>query len=158
MVAGLSLEEVRRALAIFLSAAYQQVEIPETRRQFAHIGESETLDGFFARPGVQRLEAPDLSHEGGWSLRVGNAWYPHMKVTIQPYGRPPGYVFGVETHDRFNLPPSSPEAEALRVMQERNLQLARKVEAEWEAAGLPTAKGQLRRALAEARAARAAAT
>lgn len=140
-----------RAVQVYFELAYPEGGVPDRSRPFAEIDPSTALADVLSLPKVEKLPSPTPGKPGGYALRLGNAWYPHMKLLIQPYGLPPGVVFGVDTHDRVHVPAGSPEAEELHRLKENNLELARKVEAAWESAGIPTQKGLLRKALADAR-------
>lgn len=93
--------------------------------------------------------------QGGFTLRLGSATYPHLKLRVQTMRTATAKlsVFAVDTHDSFSnhdiQPPAGhPEATAWQVLQETNRTLKERIEAAWEAAGLPTLNGLLRQALA----------
>lgn len=144
-----------QAVRIYLARAYCDAPIPENRRHFVDVPDWAPLDTWLKLKGTERLTGLAGDGQGGYAFRVGNAWYPHMKITIRPYGRPPGFVFGVDTHDEVPMPENDAEARALRQLKSRNQELARAVEAEWEGSGLPTSNGVLRKAVADLRADRA---
>ena len=80
-----------------------------------------------------------------YSLRLGNRFYPHMKLAIErsPDGR--GHLFRVDTHDRHIRPaPGSRDAKPFEQLMKMNQQLAEAIEGDWEAQGVPTFKGYLR--------------
>lgn len=140
-----------RAIQRYLSLAYPDGRLPDNRSQFSSFTPEMPLEEMLSASGV--VESPPVEGHGihGYSLRVGNAWFPHMKVIIQPYARPPGFVFSVETHDHFKLADNHPEQEAMRALKARNQALAREVERAWESDGLPTQNGLLRQYLRESR-------
>jgi hypothetical protein len=86
-----------------------------------------------------------------WALRIGNAWYPHMKLVISPMGEGGGVVFSVDAHDALSLPAGSPEESAFRELQRKNRELAADIESAWESAGVPTQAGLLKRYLDDAK-------
>lgn len=139
------------AIRAFLGLAYSGGRVPENRRQFATLREDQSLESIFGMTGVEKLPPKVPGGPHGYSFRVGNAWYPHMKITVQPYDFPPGFVFGVDTHDHFKLPANSPEVEGVRELQAKNLELARQVEDAWMTRGLPTLRGLLERYIEHAR-------
>src|SRR5690606_41473772 len=64
--------------------------------------------------------------------------YPHMKLQVQPWPSPAGFLLSVNTHDQVAPPdPSSPQAEAFRALQAANQRYKLEIEAAWEQAGLP---------------------
>ncbi len=120
-------------------------------------------DGPPPRAVQQRLDQVRLSGEDPWpvfertmvgqtprlSLRLGNRFYPHMKLSIDraPDGR--GILFRADTHDRhLAVPPGSGEQALLQKLMEDNQRVAQAIEAAWEAAALPTFKRYLREDLA----------
>ena len=83
------------------------------------------------------------------SLRLGNPWYPHMKLTIERAPDGKTSLFRADTHDRhIHVGPESPEYAAFCQMMEKNQSLASRIEAAWESGGLPTFKSFLRQDLA----------
>jgi hypothetical protein len=148
---GLTAAHVVQAMQIYLSIAYSSGNVPENRRHFSQIGASHTLEECLALKGVEQLPS-NPGVPPGYSLRMGNAFYPHMKLTIQPYDSAPGFVFGIDTHDQFKLAETSPEKDAVRALQTKNQQIARSIEMAWEEVGLPTQSGLLRKYLAARRA------
>jgi hypothetical protein len=84
-----------------------------------------------------------------YMMRLGNRYYPHMKLVIQRASDGQTFLFRADTHDRHICPPEgSPEhAEFINLMT-RNQQIAQSVESAWADAGLPTFKTWLREDLA----------
>lgn len=140
----LTADHVCRAIAIYLVHAYPDGPIPERKRPFAALERDTPLESIWSLAGVERLAAQDPNAERGYALRIGNAWYPHMKLLVQPYATTPGYCFAVDTHDQITLPPSAPDQEGLRVLQANNQRVADAIHAHWEREGLPTQRGLLR--------------
>ncbi|MFO0948401.1 MAG: hypothetical protein U1D30_21185 [Planctomycetota bacterium] len=139
------------AIRTFLELAYPGGNVPENRRHFSALHGDESLESIWGLSGVEKLPPKAPGDPIGYSFRVGNAWYPHMKVTLQPYPSAPGFVFGVDTHDHFKLPANSPEVEGVRALQAKNLELARQVEEAWAARRIPTQRGLLEQYLEKAR-------
>ena len=143
-IGQLTLATLSKALEIYYPLAYPGGNVPSNRQQFQTVAQLPDLDALWQVKGVQQLEPRASGEPGGYALRVGNAWYPHMKIMIQPYDADPGYAFAVNTHDRLFVPEGSPEADAIRELQMQNQELARNIERQWEAHGLPTQTGLLR--------------
>lgn len=143
-------ERLSEAIRLFVQLAYGDAALPERPQRYLAVGETGpvTLDRLLALPGVERLPPTTPGRPGGYSLRVGNAWFPHMKITVQSVDVAGTYVIGVDTHDTLRLPAGHPEEAGVKALQTRNLELARKVHKEWDAAGLPTQLGLLRNQLA----------
>ncbi|MBV8782164.1 MAG: hypothetical protein JO353_12275 [Phycisphaerae bacterium] len=150
MVAALPTPELLwRAIDIYLAEAYGG---PPGK---AVTGRLQTL----------KREAPDKVHEspalerdstGGqnhFRLRLGNRSYPHMKLLWEesPDGR--SYLFKCDTHDRHCCPaPTSPEYKGFLQLMQSNEEIAKRVEAAWDAADVPTFKHYLREDLQRRRA------
>jgi hypothetical protein len=135
-----------RSIRIFLRYAYADATVPENRRQFLDLSEDLPVEELLGLKDVQELPPVD-GEPGGYAFRIGNAWYPHMKLIVKPYADAPGYIFHVDTHDTFRLKADDPDAEGIRQLQRRNQELARKIEKAFEEAGLPTQAGMLRQYL-----------
>jgi hypothetical protein len=82
-------------------------------------------------------------------LRLGNRFYPHMKLAIERRPDGHGYLFRADTHDAHCCPvTTSREYQAFRQLMELNQTVAQAVELEWEKEGLPTFKTYLKEDLA----------
>ena len=80
-----------------------------------------------------------------YTVRLGNDFYPHMKMVIELSPDQSQYFYRVDTHDRHCCPqPTSPEYQPFCELMERNQKMAEKIEAAWEAVQLPTFKQFLR--------------
>ena len=141
-----SFTQLRTAIELYLRLAYIEFPPPATvRTKVEGLPADEAL---FAQPAfeVQPTKDPDPTR---YSLRLGNARYPHMKLVVErsPDGR--GHLFRADTHDRHIRPrEGSPEAAQFQALMEFNQQTAEKIEAAWARAGLMTFKSYLREDLA----------
>jgi hypothetical protein len=90
--------------------------------------------------------SPDFEHRLRRSaIRLGNRFYPHMKLAIEerPDGR--GAFFRADSHDRHIGPqPGTEEARLFLELREKNAAIARAIEEAWEAEGIPTFRAFLR--------------
>ncbi len=83
------------------------------------------------------------------SLRLGNHFYPHMKLLIEPTPDGSGYMFRADTHDKHIRPsPGSKEYAGFCELMDHNRKLSEAIESAWEKAGLLTFKKYLRQDLA----------
>src|SRR5262249_9104499 len=74
-----------------------------------------------------------------YALRLGNARYPHMKLQIQPWPNPAGFLLSVNTHDQvLALDPNASDADAFRALQAENQRLKEAIEQAWDEADPPT--------------------
>jgi hypothetical protein len=130
--------EVLRAVEIYLSVAYPD-EPPSAVRA--------RLDTLRSIPDEDFYESAVLEHErvvrpSVYKLRMGNPFYPHMRMIIEraPDGR--GYLFRVDTHDKHCVPAAqSRDYNSFCKLMERNQLLAQQIEAAWADAGIPTFQG-----------------
>jgi hypothetical protein len=89
-----------------------------------------------------------------YSVRLGNRYYPHMKLTIELAPDDRSWLFRADTHDRHVCPPeNSPEYASFVSLMEQNQKLSEAIEAAWSQQGLRTFKGYLRDDLAARQAA-----
>lgn len=148
---SLSSELLTRAVGIYLEHAYSGGNVPANRSQFVGWSHLSPLDDLLQTKGIERPADSGPSPSVRYALRVGNQWYPHMKILVCSTGSEDDIIFAVDTHDQLKLPPGSPEEAVFRELQARNQELARNVENLWEQSGVPTQAGVLRQYLAQAR-------
>ncbi|WP_435010460.1 hypothetical protein P12x_001730 [Tundrisphaera lichenicola] len=146
---GLRIDLLRRAIEIYLQIAYGDAEPPTSvRRRLVWepgIDPSTLLSGPpFERVGKIPSEQPI------YALRLGNARYPHMKLQIQAWDCPDGFLLSVNTHDHvLAIDPSAPDAEAFMALQAENQRLKVQIEQSWDESGLPTFPRYLRNYLSQ---------
>jgi hypothetical protein len=135
----LRIDDLRRAVAIYLELAYPSGELPEpVRRRLAW---PEDVDVVRLTSGLpfERVTPPGEDRVVTYALRLGNARYPHMKLQVQPWSHSAGYLFSVNTHDQLLAPvPDAADADAFRALQVENQKIKEAIEAAWDRAGLPT--------------------
>jgi hypothetical protein len=136
-----------RAVKLFLSFAYRGGEVPASKEVFLRWSEEDALADCLSQKGVERPKESSPASNVRYAIRLGNAWYPHMKLLIaimEPSGE---VLFSVDTHDRLEVPPGSPDEAGVKELQSRNRDLAREIEVAWDEGGIPTQAGLLRRYL-----------
>ncbi|WP_428939290.1 hypothetical protein [Fontivita pretiosa] len=140
-------DQVLRAIDVYLDRAYGNAPgTPPARPSAAVRSMVEQLRTWQG----DLLTAPAFVRSGDaesprFSLRLGNRFYPHMKLVVEPSPNGQGYLFRADTHDRhISLPPDHPEYEAIAKMRRENQQVAEAIEAGWQEAGIPTFKSFLR--------------
>jgi hypothetical protein len=151
----LSTDLVCRACRIFLSLAYPEGEgtVPVKRRVYGDLPQDQPLADFLLTSAEARAICQPVKDGAGslmgCAIRLGCAGFPHLKLKVQklPNIEPPVWVFGVDTHDAFNLPAGHPDLEAWKNLQEANRQLKEKIERAWEKEGLVTFNAVLRSSL-----------
>ena len=84
-----------------------------------------------------------------YSMRLGNRYYPHMKLVIQRATDGRTFLFRADSHDRHICPPEgAPEHKEFSELMAKNQQIAQAIESAWAEQGLPTFKTWLREDLA----------
>lgn len=135
--------DLRRAADLYLEIAYPSMAIPDAVRRRLAWSEAEDVAVLLTNPPFERANKP--GGEPVFALRLGNLRYPHMKLQIQPWATPNGYMLSVNTHDQIiGLDPKAPDADAFRSLQAENSRLKEAIESAWDAAGLPTFPRYLR--------------
>jgi hypothetical protein len=130
----------RRAIDIYLKSAYDG-ELPLRVRSQLKVLES--WKGPFIRCGV--FAADPHAARKRYYIRLGNQFYPHMKLAIELPPTGETFIYRVDTHDRHCIPErNTAEHEEFMRVVERNQKLAEEIETALAAEGLPTFKTYLR--------------
>ncbi|HXE53332.1 MAG TPA: hypothetical protein VN541_09970, partial [Tepidisphaeraceae bacterium] len=106
-----------KAVEIYLAQAYDGPPPATVRSRLDALGATPP-EALFDAP---TFEATPKEDPVRLSLRLGNRWYPHMKLVVErsPDGR--GSLFRADSHDRhIQVDPSSREYAALRQLRENN--------------------------------------
>lgn len=142
---GVRLDLLRKAVELYLAIAYADAEIPPAVRRRLAWPESSSSQEVFTKPPFERAGKAS-GHDGTvYALRLGNGRYPHMKLQIQPWPNPAGFMLSVNTHDQVaGLDAGPADAEAFRDLQTENQRLKELIEHAWEENGLPTFLNYLR--------------
>jgi hypothetical protein len=145
---GLTTALLGRACRIFLELAYPggYSTIPPPKNIYFSLPDDQPLEAVLASPVCQPLLTPDGAIRG-YSLRLGSAFHPHLKLQIISHDES-ACIFGVDTHDAIDLQSACMDAARWEQFQKINRQLKERIEQAWEAAGLLTFNGLLRRELA----------
>ena len=146
---GLSVGILRRAVEVYLRHAYPDGPVPEVvRRRLNWSDAPEVRDLLACAPFEPVTVASDPRHSPIYSLRLGNHSYPHMKLQVQAWDTPAGYLLTVNTHDQImDLDPNAPGAAEFRELQIKNRTLKEAIEQDWDREGLPNFHRYLRECL-----------
>lgn len=128
-----------RAVALYLERAYPSGAVPASvRSRLGWMDEGESPLNLVAPP-FERANRPGPGVPSIVALRLGNERYPQMKLQIQAWPHPLGYLLSVNTHDQLlTLNPDARDADASRELQSYNQAVKEAIELAWEGAGLPT--------------------
>ena len=111
-------EKILQAVETYLKIAYPDTELPERVVKIVEIlKNSEKIfpESIFENPA-----------EGIYSLRLGNMFYPHMKLVVKIEGE--NLLFDVDTHDSpERIPPSLPGYEKFKRIIKFNAEVKEKI-------------------------------
>jgi len=138
--------QVWQAIETYLKLAYDGAPPLEVRSRLDALREARDVKSFYESPIFQRdLHTPPTRY----TLRLGNRWYPHMKLSLDLSPDDKEFLLRADTHDRHVCPaPKSPDYAAYCEMMEKNQGLAEAIDAAWAQQGLRTFKTYLREDLA----------
>jgi hypothetical protein len=140
------IDEVWRAIEIYLGFAYAGTAPPSAVKARLETLRSTPLHAFYE---CKSMERDSTTSPRKYSLRLGNRFYPHMKLVIEPTPDNAACMYRADTHDKHIRPgPNSPELPAFLKLMEENQKLSESIEIAWENAGLCTFKKYLRDDLA----------
>jgi len=135
---------VWNAIDAYLRCAYEGGDPPlAVRKRLETLRAAGENGAFFASSAFERD-----ANSKKYSLRLGNRFYPHMKLSIDERPDQQGFLFRADTHDRHICPaPGSKDHGAFCQLMEKNQQLAQSIETTWQDGGLPTFKTYLKQDL-----------
>ena len=147
MIQGLTPELLRQACRTFLARAYPggPATIPPARRAFLDLAPDQPFEPLLVPPLCEVLRTPE-GRIRGYAFRLGSASYPHLKLQVFTHDAG-SCLFAVDTHDVWHLGPNHPDAPGWAKLQIANRTLKEAIERDWEAEGLLTFNGLLRRDL-----------
>ena len=132
---GISAATVRRAVEIYLGAAY-----PGSSRWRAP--KMDFSGGTTAVDLIPRFNDESETEQGRrvqrYVLRLGNARYPHMKLVLEESILEHEYAFTVDTHDDLKVSPDAPDYERWNMVRAHNRKLAGAIEEQWQLQKVPT--------------------
>jgi len=132
------ISDVRLAIDLYLEQAYGPA--PQPRAVADAVGRLRAVDEteVLRQPCWERDRAEPCWR---YSLRLGNRFYPHMKMLLERRPDGLGYVFRVDTHDHHVARPlDGIEAHAFDDVLRADAEIADAIQAAWEQRGLPTVK------------------
>jgi hypothetical protein len=138
-LSNLEISVLRRAVDLYLVRAYPSAPPPAVVQARAIWPDGQEMLALLARPPFERANRAAVGVAPIYALRLGNAAYPHMKLQIQSWPSPWGYLLSVNTHDQVHaIEPGSPEAIAFLALQAENQRFKEVIEQAWDEAGFPT--------------------
>jgi hypothetical protein len=136
---NLRIDALRQAVDIYMGLAYPGVEPPEVIRRRLSWDPLLSAEALLERAPFERAAQSKNRGTPIYALRLGNFKYPHMKLQIQPWPNPAGFMLSVNTHDQvLSLDPNTSDMPAFREIQSENQRLKESIEQALDDAGLPT--------------------
>lgn len=132
------------AIGIYLKLAYPSGRWPDVVERRLNLIEQGPLAQILDRRPFEKSTRLTINSGSIYSLRLGNEFYPCMKLQIQPWPNLATYLLSVNTHDEVasslcaSTSMANPDHEAFQVLQQRNQALKEAIEQAWDSAGLPT--------------------
>ncbi len=145
---ALTTDLLQKAIEIYQDLAYGSSQGGSARKRRIvppAQGGLESLLGMFHKEQVESIPGHPCCR---YSLRLGNRNYPFMKLLLQEHLLPGEYFFAVDTHDQMEIKPDYPDYEQWMAVRRFNLELKKRIEQQFEVAGLDTCTC-VRRLLAE---------
>ena len=134
----LKIDVLRKAVDDYLRLAYPNGEPPEAVRRRLDWEARPDAESMLSAPPFERAGANKTNGAPIYALRLGNVRYPHMKLQVQPWPNPAGFLLSVNTHDQVGaVEPDAEDMPAFRDLQKFNQQLKEAIEQAWDDAGLP---------------------
>jgi hypothetical protein len=144
-------EMLELAIAVYLRCAYPDGQLPDAVRKRISLDRSRPLGQLLGELPFERYESVAPFPCTVYALRLGAAYYPHLKMEIRPFPNQNGFVFWVNTHDQFFAPDARcRDGERWREVVSRNRELKQLVERAWAEAKLPTFVTAMQESLAQA--------
>ncbi len=136
---NLCIDVLRQAAADYMRIAYPENDPPEVVLRRLEWNDALDAESLLSQPPFECAGKSKSSGTTIYALRLGNCRYPHMKLQIQPWPNPSGFMLSVNTHDQvLALDPSSSDVAAFRALQAENQRLKEVIEQAWDDVGLPT--------------------
>jgi len=128
---------VRRAVEIYLGLAYAGYSSSSNEALLDEISsaDAESVFDLFEREASETISDSPLQR---YTMRLGCARYPFMKLVLQEHIVRGEFYFVIDTHDHMEIKPGYPDYEAWVKIKHDNQELRRAIEAAFADAGLPT--------------------
>ena len=147
-----STDQLRKAMEIYLSYAYEGPP-PEPAINLIPPEDCDAAEWLMSDVSQRDPADAPLANVRSFALRLGNRYYPHMKLRLSCPAGGGKYLLSVDCHDAFlRCPPGSGEAPAIEDLKRKNAAIASAIHAAWDEAGLPTERNYLREKIMQARA------
>ena len=135
---------VGRAIDAYLRCAYEGAP-PGPVAALADEVRRAPAGALYDCPAFERDAPPGVVR---YALRLGNRYYPHMKLVIEHLPSRDAWFFRADTHDEHvAVAPTDPDYPAFQALTAHNRAVAAAIESAWTLDGLDTFRAFLRRDL-----------
>jgi hypothetical protein len=145
-------ETLRDAIDVFFAHAYPDGVGEQISLRFTAPDDGELARWLIDDVGEPEPASADIASVKSIALRLGNAFYPNMKLRLT---RPPGsnvFLLMVDSHDvMLAAQPGSPDYQALEELKSANAALVADITTAWDRCALPTERNYLRDKIRQAR-------
>ena len=145
-------EILQDAIDIYFARAYPDGPGEQVSQKFTVPDDGDLARWLIDDAGEPEPPAADICGVRSIALRLGNAFYPNMKLRLI---RPPGnnvFLLMVDSHDVMLVAPKgSPDYQALEELKNANAALVAEVTTAWDRGALPTERNYLRDKIRQAK-------
>lgn len=138
----MSCASVRQAVSIYIDHTWGTLSPGPVAKLVQGLGTCHELDELFELFESECSESHgDGSGRGGfrrYAIRLGNPYYPFMKLVIQEYLVSGEFFLSVDTHDNLGIGEENPDYKEWKQLKRQNRELKLSIEMAWDRAGLPT--------------------
>ena len=146
-VPKLTTETLKKALWLFCDVAYFKSSVPVKiidKTSFSR--KTDLLELLQSKAIIESKHIDEANHIEKYWIRMGNDFYPHMKVCITKMPINASFILSVDTHDQHVLdilPKDTEQWKKFSEVQKQNMRLKKKVEKRWKRENIPTEQSYL---------------
>lgn len=136
-----------RAIWLYLDGAYFRTSVPAKVIEKTCFPTSAPLDEILNSKKIveSHIIDPEQNIEK-YYIRLGNDFYPHMKLCVCKLPHNGSYICAVDTHDQHVLdilPRDSDQWQEFNLIHQKNMSLKKRIEKRWRREKVPTEQGYL---------------
>ena len=136
---NLRIDILREAVAIYMALSYPDQNYPASVAKRLVWAEDSDPVSLLGQPPFETVGKNKPTGTTIYALRLGNSRYPHMKLQIQPWPNPSGFLLSVNTHDQvLAIDSNMPGMTGFHDLQVENQRIKEQIEQAWDDAKLPT--------------------
>ena len=146
---------IRKAVEIYMKHAWMTPP-PETTADILPPQDDFDPEDWISHPMVERDYYSDddktLVNIRSLIFRLGNMFYPHMKLRLTKIPKADFFIFSVDSHDAIlQAPEGTPDYKMLEELKQANSQINDAITSEWDEEDIPTERNYLRMKIKQAK-------